>query len=145
MNLTPHFTLEEMILSQIAVRSGIANTPSKRQITSLTRLCENVLEPLRKLLGKPIHISSGFRNPKVNSLVGGSSTSQHMRGEAADITVKGMTPQQLFEFIRATDLPYDQLIQEFDGWVHASYGTRRRGQDLYARKNPTNKTIYVAA
>ncbi len=145
MNLSPHFTLAEMTLSQIAVRAGIANTPSKRQITSLTRLCENVLEPLRTLLGKPIYVSSGFRNPTVNSLVGGSSTSQHMRGEAADITVEGMTPQALFDFIRATDLPYDQLIQEFDRWVHVSYGARKRGQDLYARKNPTNKTIYVAA
>ncbi len=145
MNLSPHFTLEEMTLSQIAVRSGIANTPSKRQINSLIRLCENILEPLRKRLGKPVYISSGFRNPTVNSLIGGSATSQHMRGEAADITVEGMTPQELFEFIRATDLPYDQLIQEFDRWVHVSYGSRKRGQELYARKNPTNKTIYVAA
>ena len=145
MNLTPHFTLEEMTLSQTAVRAGIANIPNEQQIVSLQRLCENVLEPLRTLVNKSINVSSGFRNPTVNSLVGGSTTSQHRRGEAADITVEGVTPQELFDLIRATNFPYDQLIQEFDRWVHVSYGPKKRGQALYARKNPTNKTIYVAA
>jgi zinc D-Ala-D-Ala carboxypeptidase len=146
MNLTPHFTLEEMTLSQTAVRAGIANTPNEPQILSLVRLCENILEPLRTMLGKPINVSSGFRNPIVNSLVGGSTTSQHMRGEAADFNVEGMTAQELFEFIMANDLPYDQLIQEFDRWIHISFGPRKRRQNLYARNNPiNNRTIYVPA
>lgn len=146
MNLTPHFTLEEMTLSQTAVRAGISNTPNEPQILSLVRLCENILEPLRTMLEKPINVSSGFRNPIVNSLLSGSTTSQHMRGEAADINVEGKTAQELFEFIMATDLPYDQLIQEFDRWVHISFGPRKRRQNLYARRNPVNnKPIYVPA
>jgi zinc D-Ala-D-Ala carboxypeptidase len=141
MNLTPHFTLQEMTVSQTAVRMGINNTPNARQITNLTRLCENILEPFRAMVGKPINISSGFRNPTVNSLVGGSSTSQHMKGEATDFTVEGLTVQQLFDLIRTSALPYDQLIQEFDSWVHVSFGPRNRRQSLIFTKNAQNKTV----
>jgi zinc D-Ala-D-Ala carboxypeptidase len=141
MNLTPHFTLKEMTVSQTAVRMGIDNTPNTRQITNLTRLCENILEPLRAMVGKPINVSSGFRNPTVNSLIGGSSTSQHMKGEAADFTVEGLTVQELFDLIRTSALPYDQLIQEFDAWVHVSFGPRDRRQALIFTKDAQNKTV----
>lgn len=145
MNLTPHFTLKEMTVSQTAVRMGIDNTPNDRQITNLARLCENILEPLRTTVGKPINISSGFRNPTVNSLVGGSSSSQHMKGEAADFTIEGFTVQELFDLIRISTLPYDQLIQEFDAWVHVSFGPRNRRQALIFTKNAQNKTISKSA
>lgn len=145
MNLTPHFTLEEMVRSEIAVRNSIDNTPSVQQMASLKRLCKDILEPLRALVEKPINISSGFRNPTVNSLVGGSPNSQHMKGEAADISVEGLTTQQLFDLIRASALPYDQLIQEFDAWVHVSHRANNRRQALFAKKNAQNKTVITPA
>ncbi len=141
MNLTPHFTLKEMTISQTAIRMGIDNTPNARQITHLTRLCENILEPLRTIVGKPINVSSGFRNPTVNALVGGSSRSQHMKGEAADFTVEGFTVQHLFDLVRTSGLPYDQLILEFDAWVHVSFGPRNRRQALIFFKNTQNRTV----
>ena len=106
-NLSPHFTLQEMERSQTAVRHGIINKADVRQTQALTDLCVNVLEPLRALVGKSINIQSGFRNPTVNSFVGGSSTSQHMKGQAADINVEGMTPTTLFDLIRNSTIPYE--------------------------------------
>lgn len=143
MNLSPHFTLQEMERSQTAVRHGISNIAGVREINALTDLCVNILEPLRILVGKSINIQSGFRNPTVNSLVGGSVTSQHKKGEAADINVEGMTPSELFDFIRNTDLPYDQLIDEFSSWVHVSYKANPRRQAMLARKDRQNKTVYT--
>jgi zinc D-Ala-D-Ala carboxypeptidase len=144
-NLTDHFTLAEMTFSQEAVRNGITNVPNQGQIKSLTLLCENILEPLRIDVDKPINVTSGFRNPIINTLIGGSLTSQHMKGEAADINVEGFTPQQLFDLIRNSALPYDQLIQEFDRWVHVSFGPRNRRQSLFARKNSNNRTVFSVA
>ncbi|SOD78426.1 D-Ala-D-Ala carboxypeptidase family metallohydrolase [Spirosoma fluviale] len=141
MNLSTHFSLQEMTLSQTAIRNGIKNIPNAKQISNLKELCLNILEPLRTLVGKPIHVTSGFRNPIVNSLISGSSTSQHMKGEAADIHVEGLTTQELFDIIRTSDLPYDQLIQEFDSWVHVSFSAKTRRDTLVATKGLNNKTI----
>jgi zinc D-Ala-D-Ala carboxypeptidase len=143
MNLTPHFTLEEMERSQAAIRHGIINKADARQTKALTDLCLNVLEPLRTLVGKSINVQSGFRNPSVNSIVGGSATSQHMKGEAADINVEGMTPAELFSLIKNSTLPYDQLIDEFSSWVHVSYKATQRHQAMLARKDAQNKTVYT--
>ena len=143
MNLSPHFTLEELERSQTAVRHGIANIAGVREIAALTDLCINILEPLRTLVGKSINIQSGFRNPTVNSLVGGSVTSQHKKGQAADINVEGFTPSELFELIRNSTLPYDQLIDEFNSWVHVSYKANPRHQAMLARKDGQNKTVYT--
>jgi hypothetical protein len=141
MNLTPHFTLKEMALSGYAIRHGIENIPNNSQIFNLKKLCENILEPLRTMIGKPINVTSGFRSPSVNSGIGGSLTSQHMKGEAADFTVEGLTVQQLFDLIRTSALPYDQLIQEFDSWVQVSFGPHNRRQALTFTKNAQNKTV----
>ncbi len=141
--LTPHFTLQEMVFSQHAIRLGINNTPSEQQIAALKTLCENVLEPLRKKVGKAVHISSGYRSPDLNRAIGGSYTSQHMRGEAADIHVEGYTTQALFALLKSSDLPFDQLIEEFDSWVHVSYSTeRQRRQALYAYKDAEGHVHY---
>jgi zinc D-Ala-D-Ala carboxypeptidase len=144
MNLSPHFTLEEMERSQAAVRHGIINKANASQTKALKDLCLNVLEPLRTLVGKPINVQSGFRNPSVNSIVGGSATSQHKKGEAADINVEGMTPAELFELIKNSTLPYDQLIDEFSSWVHVSYKAVQRHQAMLARKDAQNKTVYTS-
>lgn len=106
------------------------NTPPPEAQARLVALCAAVLDPLRQALGKPVRINSGFRSAAVNKAIGGSTTSQHMVGEAADIRVEGMTPQQLATFIAAERLPFDQLIWE-PTWVHVSYSIgRQRGETL---------------
>lgn len=136
MDLSPHFSLEEMVLSNEAVRRGISNNPNESHITALRELCVNVLEPLREEVG-PIHVSSGFRNKRVNELVGGSERSQHCRGEAADIVARSMTAYALCRKIVEMKLPFDQLIYEFGSWAHVSYaaGRKPRKSILTARRN----------
>lgn len=119
MNLSQHFTLEEMTASNTAARKGLDNTPDEAALENLHRLAER-LEAVRAAVARPVSISSGFRSVAVNAAVGGSPNSQHCYGCAADIKVAGMTPRQVIDTIIAADLPYDQLIHEFDAWVHYS-------------------------
>ena len=128
MNLSAHFTLEEMVASSTAKAKKIDNTPTQEVINNLKELCVNVLEPLRVALGKPISVTSGFRCAKLNKAIGGASNSQHQTGQAADIQVKGMTPKQVCdkidELVRKGIIKgYDQLIEEYGatGWCHVSY------------------------
>lgn len=141
MNLSRHFTLEEMTHSQTASRRGVLNRPGPDEVENLRRLCLNILEPLRVHLGRPIMVSSAYRAPYVNRLVGGASTSQHVRGQAADIVVPGMSVDEVVKAIHDLNLPYDQLIDEFGDWVHVSYSARKRGDFLIAR-HVRGKTIY---
>ena len=133
MQLSEHFSLEELIHSDLAVRKGINNDPSSDVLDNLRRLA-NLLEQVRKCLGKPISINSGFRCKQLNDAVGSKDTSQHMIGCAADIRVSGMTPDQVVRAIIASKLQYDQLIREFDAWTHVSIsneeGSTPRGQTL---------------
>lgn len=128
-----HFTIEELCRSSVAQVRRIANKPDTQQVKALTALVDNVLDPLRERFGRPIIVSSGFRSKDLNGAVGGSKTSQHMKGEAADIyagTKQGN--RELFELIRKY-LPFDQLINENDfSWVHVSYRAdgKNRGQIL---------------
>jgi zinc D-Ala-D-Ala carboxypeptidase len=119
MKLTPHFSLQELTASEVAVRKGLDNTPTATEITNLFRVAA-LLEQVRSLINKPIIVNSGFRSKAVNDAVGSRDTSQHRIGCAADIRVHGMTPKQVVEAIVASDIPYDQVIQEFDSWVHIS-------------------------
>ena len=119
MNLSPNFTLEEMTASETAARHGIDNTPDNDVLMNLRRLAL-FLEEVRKAVGMPLHINSAFRSVEANRLVGGKSTSQHCRGVAADLKVKGMTPDQVVRAIIKAGLPYDQVIREFDSWTHVS-------------------------
>lgn len=146
MNLSPHFTLKELTISQTAIRKNISNIPNAKEITALQNLCVNILEPLRTKLGKSISVSSGYRSTLVNAAVGGATKSQHLKGEAADIHVEGLSTQQLFEKIIELDLPFDQLIQEFDSWVHISYKAKNnRKEALYAKKNANGKAVFTKA
>lgn len=131
--LSEHFTLEEMTASQTAARWGIDNTPDSLAKAALRDLCANILEPLRAKVG-PIRVSSGYRAPEVNKRVGGAATSQHCFGQAADITVPGMSVPDLFNLIRKSPLPFDQVIEEYGTWVHVSYSSRNRRQALIARR-----------
>ncbi|MBW7889330.1 MAG: DUF882 domain-containing protein [Bacteroidetes bacterium] len=140
MKLSAHFTLEELTRSDYAIRNGIENKPNEEQVHNLQMLCEHALEPLREIVKKPIIVTSGFRSEKVNTAIGGSTNSQHTQGKAADIHVSGMTIDELFMIARKF-VPYDQLIQEFNQWVHISWTLPLRRQPLLALKEE-GKTIY---
>ncbi len=145
--LTANFSLHEMLASQAAVRNNYTEQfqPPLDVIESLRQLCQHVLEPLRMSLNKPVIVTSGYRCPRLNAKIGGSKTSQHMQGEAADIYVPGMSAEELFQYIRARKLPFDQLIQEFDDWVHVSYSSEKKQQVLRAVKSVKGKTQYLTA
>jgi hypothetical protein len=120
MNLTPHFSLEELTASETAERNGWDNSPNDQELANLTRLAD-FLEQVKVVLnGKPIMISSGLRTKKVNDAVGSRDTSQHRIGCAADFRVPGMTPDQVVKAIIASGIGYDQVIREFDRWTHIS-------------------------
>jgi zinc D-Ala-D-Ala carboxypeptidase len=120
MNLSEHFTLEEMTHSEIGARKGYDNTPNEKEVANLRRLC-GLLEKVKEVIGnKPVFINSGFRSKQVNDAVGSKDSSQHRLGCAADIRVPGMTPKQIISACILARLPYDQIILEFDSWVHIS-------------------------
>ena len=135
MQLTEHFTLEELITSEIAARHGLDNNPSLEVVANLERLAR-FLEEVRKILGKPIMVNSAYRSPAVNEAVKGSKSSQHLVGCAADIRVPSMTPDQVCKAIIASDLQYDQLIREFDAWTHVSITND-------ANATPRNQTLII--
>ena len=141
MNLTNHFTLNEFIISETAVRKGIDNTPSETVIINLKELCSNLLEPIREKLNAPIHVSSGYRCKKLNTAIGGAKNSQHIEGKAADITTKELTVEELFQFV-CDNFDFDQCIQEFDSWVHVSWnGDKNRNQKLRAIKEKKDNAL----
>ncbi len=134
MFLTPHFTLAEMTASQVANRAGLDNSPDSQAIANLVELCKT-LEAVRDLVGQPILITSGYRCAELNRRIGGSPSSAHTRGMAADILAINMAPRQLAQRIMASDLLFDQLILEFDGWVHLGLAAQQqRRQVLTIRK-----------
>jgi len=117
MNLTPHFTLEELTHTD---HREFDNTPNEQELENIKRLAE-FLEELKTLLdGKPIMVNSAFRSKQVNDAVGSKDTSQHRIGCAADIRVPAMTPDQVVRAVIASDLEFDQVIREFDRWTHIS-------------------------
>ena len=120
MNLTPHFTLEELTASEAADRNGWDNTPNEQEIENLKRLAD-FLEQVKVVLGgKPIMVNSAFRSKLVNDSVGSKDSSQHRIGCAADIRVPGMTPDEVVKSVIASKIGYDQVIREFDRWTHIS-------------------------
>ena len=141
MNLSAHVTLAEFENSPTATTHGINNKMNESQIASAKLLCEKVFEPLRLYLNTPIKINSGYRSGQLNKKIGGSTTSQHCKGEALDLHIgaKG------FNFIK-DKLDFDQLIWEFGNdenpqWVHVSFSKRNRKQVLKAYKQ-NGKTKY---
>jgi len=119
MNLSPNFTLKELTVSEIAARRGLDNTPNATEVANLVRVAE-LLEQVRALLGKPILVNSAFRSKAVNDAVGSRDTSQHRLGCAADIRVPGLTPKQVVQACIDANIPFDQIIEEFDSWTHIS-------------------------
>lgn len=133
MNLSKNFTLEEMCVT----RANIANRPTQDNINNLGLLVREVLQPLRDLVGFPIRVNSGFRSPLVNKSVGGVPTSQHVKGQAADIV--SQNNKLLFDTIHE-ELLFDQLIWEKGNdlqpdWVHVSYKSQGNRNEVLKFKN----------
>jgi hypothetical protein len=149
MILSKNFTLSELIKSADAIRKGLDNFPSQQVVDNLTLLATNVLQPVRDYYARPITINSGYRSPVVNASVGGSATSDHCKGMAADIEIAGIDNAVLAQYI-STTYKFTQVILEFytpgvasSGWVHVSYDANNlKGQVLTAIKRD-NKTVYL--
>ena len=149
MKLTNNFTLEELTKSETALRQGIDNTPTVEVVENLKVLAEKVLQPVRDHFAKGVKVNSGYRAPEVNAAVGGSKTSDHCLGMAADIEIPGLPNAELAQWIEA-NLEYTQLILEFytqgvpdSGWVHVSYDPKNlKKQSLTAVKRE-GKTVYL--
>ena len=123
--LSEHFSLNELTITN---HREYDNTPNADQINNLTRVAQ-LLEQVKALLGgKPVMVNSGYRSPQVNLAVGSKPTSQHCLGCAADIRVPGMTPDEVVQAIKASEIPYDQLIREFDSWTHISVPSLANGE-----------------
>ena len=137
MKLSENFYLIEFTRSQTATRKGIDNIPTTEHIYNLRQLCYFILQPLRQALGFPLQISSGYRSVQLNRAIGGSTTSQHSIGQAADL-VHPEKNKDIFDYIRK-NLPFDQLIWEFGNndspdWVHVSWAIEKRGEVMAAQK-----------
>lgn len=132
-----YFTIEELTKSDSAKKYNIKNIPNKEQEQNLIALVDNILDPLREAYKKPIIITSGFRSLELNTKINGSKTSQHMKGQAADIRSKEDTVEEnkkLFNLIQELKLPFDQLIDEYNyNWVHVSFAPKNRRQILHIK------------
>ena len=138
MMLSPNFALSEFTESQTAARLGLDNDPPAELYETL-KATARCMEDIRDLLGgKVVLISSAYRSPEVNKAVGGSANSQHTKGEAVDFTCpKFGTPREIVTKIKDSPLLFDQLILEYDRWVHISFSTRNRRQVLIIDRNGT--------
>lgn len=123
-----HFTLTELTRSATARRLGIDNTPSPEAVAALTQLVDNVLDPLREAWGAPLYVTSGYRCPALNRAVGGVPHSQHILGQAADVTTGTIDGnRRLWQLLQSLKLPVDQVINEQGyRWLHISHGPRNR-------------------
>ncbi len=152
MKLSQHFSYQEFIKSQTALRMGIDNEPDDAQLYNMKMICLNILEPVRTTFDRPVIITSGFRSVKLCEAIGSSAKSQHAKGEAADFEIPGISNKEVADWIHE-NLPYDQLILEFfdgkdpnSGWIHCSHKANdNRGQYLIATKNKIGITEYSPA
>ena len=149
--ISKHVSDKESVYSRTAIRLDIDNTPTEEHKNNMIRLAEEVFEPLRSYTGGPIKINSFYRSPKLNKAIGGSSKSQHCKGQAIDIddTYGHLTNAEMFDFIKE-HLDFDQMIWEFGdednpNWVHVSYVSpeknRNRCLKAYKEKGKTKYAV----
>ena len=149
MHLTNNFTLEELTKSETALRFDLDNEPNDEQLANLVALCECVLQPVRDHFGKGVKVNSGLRTPEVNAKVGGSKTSDHCKGMAADIEIPGVANADLAKWI-TDNLEFRQVILEFytpgipdSGWVHVSYDPADNKKQVLTATKQNGKTVYL--
>jgi len=147
MKLSTNFSLSELTKSEAATRLGLDNTPALQIIENLEALVENILQPVRDKFG-PVVVTSGYRSPEVNKAIGGSTTSDHCKGQAADFEVLGKDNRELAIWI-AENMQFTQLILEFykpgvpdSGWVHCSYDPGNLKRQVLTAEKVNGKTIY---
>jgi zinc D-Ala-D-Ala carboxypeptidase len=145
MKLSAHFAVGEFTRSESAKREGLDNTPTAEHLENLKTLCEKVLEPIRLRFGS-INISSGYRGKMLNHFIGGSVSSDHCVGRAADIDMDdsgtGVTNKEIFEYIK-NNLEFDQLINEFNySWVHVGYRQGANRKQVLNAVKEGGKTVY---
>lgn len=130
--MAKYFTLQELCKSDIAIKNGIDNTPPMDAKVNLVALMNQCLDPIREAYGKPIYVNSGFRSPTVNRMVGGVATSQHTKGQAADITTGDKkNNKKLFDMILSKGFKFDQLIDEKNySWIHISWKAENNRQQI---------------
>ena len=146
MRLSKNFTLSEITKSNTAKRLGIKNVPNQEHLNNMQILIRDLIQPMRDALG-PIRISSGYRSPVLNRAIGGSTKSQHCKGQAVDIQFweKGeMCNKKVYDWVLKEGIEFDQMINEFDyAWIHISFNSgKNRKQVLEAYKNDQGKTAY---
>lgn len=138
MRLTDHFTLDELIHSETATRNGIDNEPHNETIFDNLQTLAEGLEDVRSLLGYPILISSGYRCLQLNNILGSKPSSAHTEGLAADFICPSYgTPHEIIEAIVNSDIQYDQVIVEYGRWIHMSFASTMRRQNLIIDKEGT--------
>jgi hypothetical protein len=148
MKLSENFTLSEMIKSDTALRYDMDNTPGDKETENLKLLAVNVLQKVRDHYKRGVKVNSGYRSPDVNAKVGGSRTSDHCQGQAADIEIPGVPNAELAEWIR-DNCEFRQLILEFytpgvpdSGWVHVSYVEGDNKKQVMTAMKENGKTVY---
>ena len=133
--LSPNFSLSEFTHSQTAIENAIDNTPDEKSLESLKNLCKNLLQPLRDMLGKPIHVTSGYRCKELNRLVGGVPTSQHVKGEAADCYCTD-GPEFLLQVLLDSGLEFDQaIVYKKIRFLHLSLKNNDKNRNIVLRKS----------
>lgn len=125
-----NFSISELIHSDKAVQYNINNMPDINSLDNMLNLIVFCLQPIRNAIKKPMIITSGFRNKKVNELVDGKENSQHLKGQAVDFIIRGLEPKYIVDFITRTGIEFDQLINEYDSWVHVSYVKGKNRRDI---------------
>ena len=127
-----HFTMSELLHSDVAKKYNISNIPDKEALDNMLLLIVECLEPIRQYIGKPMLISSGYRSTRLNGhpLINGNPNSQHCKGQAVDFTIKGMTPKIIIELIKESGVEFDQALNERDCWVHLSYNKDKNRKQI---------------
>lgn len=149
MRLSENLTLAEVTKSATAKRKGISNEPTIEHMENLKAVAQNIFQPVRNHFGKPIAVTSGYRSADLNKAIGGSSTSQHCKGEAIDMDADvfgGVTNREIFEYIK-DNLDFDQLIYEFGDennpdWVHCSFISKGNRRQILRAVRKNGRTSY---
>ena len=143
MKISKHFTLDECLKSETAARLGIKNEPDDEQLRNIKALMCCCMDKVRDLFGVPIIPSSVFRSPKLNAKIPGSSkTSQHLKGQACDFVIAGVSVKDAIEKIQQAGIEYDQIIDEYGSWIHISFVVGKNRMQRLEYRKVKGRTVY---